>query len=235
MEDENQQLLLWIIVIFCFKETWFDRNGRFVNGRVSCHGVSSNGEAGSAADFEPASYDKPYHAISYTAAYPGDLVVQIATHPLASHFCALLANKRIKCWGDGKYGQLGLTVGAGAAGAVRHDNPEWFKYDMSSLPYIFNTNSLLVAVGWRHSCSLFVGGRIRCWGNNDYGQLGQNNGASAGVAASTISTIPFISFGNADLSIDLTLGSDHCVHPSTINFIIEIASAICNLQFAISN
>ncbi len=47
-------------------------------------------------------------------------------------------------------------------------------------------NASRIAVGERHSCALQKGGLVFCWGNNDFGQLGDltNNDRPAPVAVS---------------------------------------------------
>lgn len=96
------------------------------------------------------------------------------------HTCALLAGGAIKCWGYNDRGQLGqgdtlergrgtgLDPGMGAA-----------------LPPVNlgNVPALSLAAGADHSCALFVGGAVKCWGYNDRGQLGQGDVLSRGNGA----------------------------------------------------
>ena len=82
------------------------------------------------------------------------------------HVCAILDNFTMKCWGEGQYGQLGygnnLTTGDKA--------DEMGDY----LPAVAVAGSRRVSAisAGISTCALLDDGSLRCWGNNDYGQLG---------------------------------------------------------------
>lgn len=64
----------------------------------------------------------------------------------------------------------------------------------------------LVATGVYHTCALLVGGKIRCWGSNDRGQLGLGNMDSIGDDE-TANTAPLVELGEA--AIQLAAGESH--------------------------
>lgn len=76
-----------------------------------------------------------------------------------SHTCA--ANDYVNCWGDNSYGQVGAASFSFATPTTT----------ITGIPY-FN-HSAAVAAGGNHSCGIFGGG-VYCWGDNTYGQLGDN-------------------------------------------------------------
>ena len=41
----------------------------------------------------------------------------------------------------------------------------------------YSTTAIAIALGYYHTCVIVTGGGLKCWGNNDYGQLG-NGGTS---------------------------------------------------------
>jgi alpha-tubulin suppressor-like RCC1 family protein len=71
------------------------------------------------------------------------------------------------CWGDAWAGQLG--DGSWGIGTVKRT---------PVAVSLSGAQALMTAAGWAHSCALLAGGAVKCWGNNDYGQLG--TGSTAG-------------------------------------------------------
>ena len=78
-----------------------------------------------------------------------------------NHTCALSGDGGVKCWGSNQSGQLGNGTWTDSASPVA----------VASLA----SDIIAVAAGGRHSCALGADGSVRCWGDNDAGQLG--NGA----------------------------------------------------------
>ena len=73
--------------------------------------------------------------------------------------CALLSDGTISCWGNGSYGSFGNgTLGSSA---------------VTNTPVINSSvNASSVAAGDDFTCILESGGTIKCFGDNDDGQLG---------------------------------------------------------------
>ena len=98
-----------------------------------------------------------------------------------SHACSLLKDGHVKCWGSNNYGQLGYedkkNRGDGQAGSV----------NISGLPNV-NVHPVtgtdddhlrkFIATGANHTCVLLRNECIKCWGENDQGQLGYNDKAN---------------------------------------------------------
>ena len=78
-----------------------------------------------------------------------------------SHTCALTTGGGLKCWGDNTYGQLGN-------GATLPAPPSSIPVSVSGLTSGVKT----ISGGSRHTCALTTGDAAKCWGNNQYGQLG---------------------------------------------------------------
>jgi len=97
-----------------------------------------------------------------------------------SHTCALFDGGRVKCWGLGNFGQLGLDFERlGFDSPVNWGDEPAETFD--ALPFIDlgsrdeSGTPLLVraiAAGGDHTCAILETGRIKCWGENAWGQLG---------------------------------------------------------------
>ena len=90
------------------------------------------------------------------------------------HSCALLQDKGVMCWGSNEVGQLGQAEG---------ENSVLSGYPVAvALGDAFEATS--IAAGYGHSCAADSSGRVRCWGWNVYGQLG--NAAAGRTSAAPV-------------------------------------------------
>jgi len=74
------------------------------------------------------------------------------------HSCAITAHGGVKCWGANGNGQLG-------EGTTR---AHLLPVDVVGL----TDGVIAMTLGEAHTCTLIAGGRVKCWGQNSYGQLG---------------------------------------------------------------
>lgn len=77
----------------------------------------------------------------------------------AKHTCAILDDGSVSCWGENSNGQLGDGTRS------VHIEP-----DKVSMP--LGRKALEISAGSYHTCALLDDGSVRCWGANDFGQLG---------------------------------------------------------------
>ncbi len=115
---------------------------------VKCWGSNGNGQLGVGATnvIEPpidvVGLSGPVSAIS-----TGD-----------GHACALTAQGGVQCWGANSNGQLGDGT------LVSHFTPA----DVDGL----TTGVVAINAGGKHTCALMNTGTVKCWGHNQFGQLG---------------------------------------------------------------
>ena len=89
--------------------------------------------------------------------------------------CILTNTGRVKCWGWNGQGQMGQghtnNLGDGLAQNGENEMGD-------NLPIIDLGTRLVttdIAAGFAHICALFNTHQIKCWGRNEYGQLGQDH------------------------------------------------------------
>ena len=90
----------------------------------------------------------------------------IAVSPIsagASHTCALTSQKGLKCWGRNNFGQLG-------DGSIVNRLSPVSVYGLSS-------GMLSVSGGGAHTCALNASGKVKCWGYNAWGEIGDGTTA----------------------------------------------------------
>ena len=80
------------------------------------------------------------------------------------HSCALMLNGAIKCWGNNGNGQVG-------AGNLL------LKVTATDVPRI-SAPAVAVTAGREHTCALLADNAVRCWGDDQQGQLGKDTKVS---------------------------------------------------------
>ena len=117
------------------------------------------------------------------------------------HACAVGEGERLKCWGAGVDGRLGLGDTAN-----RGDGPGEMG---TNLPYVdlgTGTSALQVATGGNFTCALLANYLVKCFGNNSQGQLGIGSLVNMGDDEAGDS-IPTVSLPSK--AIQIAAGSEH--------------------------
>ena len=108
------------------------------------------------------------------------------------HVCAILNDNSLKCWGSDYYGQLGRGESSN-----RVPTPH-------SVSLGQNTTVVDVAVGLDHTCVILNDNTVKCWGRNDYGQLGYGNTTDTNAPPSAT-----VDLGQGRTARSLSLGRNH--------------------------
>jgi hypothetical protein len=121
-----------------------------------------------------------------------------------SHTCARVPSGGWKCWGFNGGGQLGVgdtndrgrsKAGLGAA--------------LPEVDFGPGLVALDVVAGGKHNCARLVGGQVKCWGDNEYGQLGLGDTFSRGGDRNQMgAALPTVDLGGR-LAVQLALGFEH--------------------------
>ena len=120
-----------------------------------------------------------------------------------AHTCAQFDSGRLRCWGDNAAGQLGGgTTGDALTPATQTDVPVGAAF-------------VQLVLGSAHNCVLTDNGRIKCWGLNNFGQLGlgdvENRGDQANEMGEALRTVDLGSHdeGRPLLATELATSGDH--------------------------
>ncbi|WP_233613692.1 RTX toxin [Corallococcus sp. AB032C] len=117
----------------------------------------------------------------------------------SNHTCAMLNDGTVRCWGYGNFGQLGYA-----------STNNWGD-TQARLPYLAGPVGILgkatkLATGGDHSCVLLDTGLVRCWGRNDFGQLGYNTTQNLGDGEA-VTEFGYVNLGGP--AIRIAAGKDH--------------------------
>lgn len=121
----------------------------------------------------------------------------------ANHSCALLSDNTIKCWGYNNEGQLGLGDMQN-----RGESPNQMGENLATTD-LGEGRVIDLEAGGGHSCALFEGGSVKCWGYNRYGQLGLGENVSRGSAPGQMGEkLSKIDLGKVPVS-KIVVGGEH--------------------------
>ncbi|MFH1728549.1 MAG: PKD domain-containing protein [Pseudomonadota bacterium] len=152
---------------------------------VKCWGHNSSGQLGDASND---SSNIPVQVDGIEGNTEESSAVYLASGD--SHTCAILENDTVKCWGANHNGQLGNA-----------------SLTSSNTPVLISgtySNPYKVYASEHFTCLLSGDDNVNCWGDNDFGQLGNND--STITKSST--PVAFLGLDSYDIA-EITLGSDH--------------------------
>ena len=138
-------------------------------GGASCWGANASGQIGA-----PTLPGQPGIA---TTALPVNAPLAVRIAAGGAHTCTTQADSTVRCWGDNSKGQIGdgtttTRFGPTPVTSVRVVN----LITGGTATIVSNISGVLqVAAGGRHTCALNASGAVRCWGQNNLGQLGDGS------------------------------------------------------------
>jgi alpha-tubulin suppressor-like RCC1 family protein len=179
------------------------------NGAVRCWGEGSFGRLGYANEDDIGDDETP---ASVGDVDVGGQVIQLAAGQF--HTCALLVNKKVRCWGRNTVGQLGYGNGYDA-----HVGDDETPASAGDVPV---GADVIQIAAWRDAtCAVTVDNNLRCWGADLSGMLGYP-GESASVGdnepVSQLGDVPLgtgvkvsqVAVGNSFVCVRRTTGAVRC-------------------------
>jgi alpha-tubulin suppressor-like RCC1 family protein len=134
-----------------------------------------------------------------------------ATAVSAAYFfgCALLSDGGVTCWGDNFEGQLGNGTTTPVPDAGNALSPA--SLTGSSVANLGGRAVGLSAADY-HACALLAGGTVKCWGDNQWGELGDATMTSSSIPASVtgLTGVAEIAVGGAHGCALLSGGAVEC-------------------------
>jgi len=177
-----------------------------VGSKIKCWGLNVEGQLGlgdvNNRGDEPNEMGDNLPVVDIGAATP----ISISAGTL--HTCVLLDDKTSKCWGYNEYGNLviGSVLSVG-----NEPNEMGANLKVSDWGKGLKISSLLL--GWDFSCALLSDGKIKCFGYNKHGELGQGNKRPRGQTPNSIGNkLRPIKLGCSTRVKQIAVGSEHsCV------------------------
>ena len=138
----------------------------FESGAVRCWGLGANAQLGNGTRRNIGDEESAAAAVNVDL---GGNATAIETG--GSHTCAILDGGRVRCWGHNGSGRLGY----GHRSTIGDDETPREAGDVD-----LGGAAVQLALGDEHTCARLDTGAVRCWGRNQFGQLGYGNEDSVG-------------------------------------------------------
>ena len=163
-----------------------------MSNQVKCWGINLQGQLGieKTVNFIGGAPNEMGEKLESVLLGTTEKVLQIAAQ--ANGNCVLFASGKVKCWG-GNGGSLGI-------GEAR-DRGSDLNSMGTNLPFVALGKSIkakMIASGGAHTCALLTfGGLVKCWGTNQFGQLGVSDTNTRGLSLDEMGDeLPFVDLGD---------------------------------------
>lgn len=129
-------------------------------GEVKCWGNNNSGQLG-----DGTTIDRPT-PVNVVGLATGVQMIEAGGH----HTCILSETGGVQCWGDNSQGQLGNGRLVNSTAPV---NVDGLMNGVTLIAAGVGSVRELEAFVGAHTCALTTSGGVKCWGDNDEGQLGE--------------------------------------------------------------
>jgi alpha-tubulin suppressor-like RCC1 family protein len=123
----------------------------------------------------------------------------------SAHGCAVLTGGTLKCWGASGSGQLGY-----GDTQTRGDGPGEMGANLPTVQLGTGVQAFRVVAGNATTCVITTTSTLKCWGDNEYGQLGRGDTSNRGDGPNEMgSNLPAINLGSGRTVVDVSIGQNH--------------------------
>ncbi|MEC7280331.1 MAG: hypothetical protein VXV98_09910, partial [Candidatus Thermoplasmatota archaeon] len=128
--------------------------------------------------------------------------------------CAILDNGDLKCWGSDASGQLGDGGGILDNGSLLPLQPLANQYtsepSLTPVDLGAGRKAVTVSAGNSHVCAILDNGDLKCWGYDEYGQLGDGDvSASDWIKKVTAPSSTPVDLGAGRTAVAVSAGNSH--------------------------
>lgn len=175
-----------------------------VSGRIQCWGDNAFGHLG-VESLESLGDAAGEMGARLPVVALGTELVSTALVANFENVCALLDDRSLKCWGFNHFGQLGQGDTLERGDDVGDMGDALRPIDLGA-----NLTAVSAAIGRSHVCAVLNDGSVKCWGGNDYGQLGLGDIAPRGGNPGDMGdNLPRVALGTGVTAKALTAGYLH--------------------------
>ena len=103
----------------------------------------------------------------------------------------------------------GVKDTAGNALSSQYETSSGFTTSSSSSSSSSASSATAISAGEYHSCALLDNASVKCWGKNNYGQLGIDNTTTMGDDSGEMALLPSIDLGTGRSATAISAGSYH--------------------------
>eukprot|EP01083_Nonionella_stella_P073709 199553_1 len=122
-----------------------------------------------------------------------------------NHACAVLSDGGAKCWGLNGNGQLGQGHTANIG-----DEPNEMGDNLTNIDLGTGVQVSKVMAAATHTCAIATNGSLKCWGANNYGQLGLGDNSGRGSCVNQMGdSLPFVDLGTGRTALEVVGGQSH--------------------------
>lgn len=119
-----------------------------------------------------------------------------------AYSCALLSNNAVKCWGYTPNGELGL-----GDKTIRGDNPNEMGSNLPVVDLGAGRTVKAIVGRYNHNCALLDNNTVKCWGQNNLGQLGLGSTSNRGDDANEMGdNLPTVDLGTDRIAKAIAAG-----------------------------